>query len=54
MCCPGSAEAVRPLERLALRVVRDLQVRETISYFLAATRFFFFAGSFGRVLPNEP
>ena len=23
-------------------------------YFLAATRFFFFAGSFGRDLPNEP
>jgi hypothetical protein len=23
-------------------------------YFLAAARFFFFAGSFGRDLPNEP
>ena len=42
-----------PCEKSALEIVRDLVAAKRRCYFLAA-RFFFLAGSFGRVLPKEP
>ena len=50
-CMSSVKAAAAPLQ---CRVELNVQSQEAFHYFLAARRFFFLAGSLGRVLPKEP